>query len=76
MRAMLMNYDELNDDQKLQVAGGYLCRLADEGVYAEVMGVDWDAPSYEELADALQLVPEDVLRSEYEGVEFVEDDFS
>lgn len=70
-----MTYDELTYDQKNQLAGDYLCRLADEGTYAEVMGVTWDAPSWDEMGCALELVPDDVMRREYEGYCFGEDDF-
>lgn len=70
-----MYYDELNERQKQQLAENYLCELADEGTYAEVMGVDWDAPSYGELASALELVPESVLQDRYSDVVFSEDDF-
>ena len=48
-----MTYDELSTEQKHFLAESYLCRLADEGVYAEVMGVDYDTPGYRDLADAL-----------------------
>lgn len=70
-----MTYDELTEEQKALVAGDYLCRLADEGAFAEVMGVDYDAPSWGDIANALYLVPQDVLEREYEGVCFSEDDF-
>lgn len=70
-----MRYEELTEEQKTQLAGDYLVRLADEGVYAEVMGADHDAPSYGEMMEALKLVPEDVLEREYGGVVFGEDDF-
>lgn len=70
-----MTFDELNTRQKHFLAEAYLCKLADEGVYAEVMGVDYDAPGYRDLSNALELVPEDVLAREYDGVFFTEDDF-
>ena len=70
-----MTYDELNTRQKHFLAEAYLCKLADEGVYAEVMGVDYDAPGYRDLANALKLVPEDVLSREYGDCVFTEDDF-
>lgn len=50
-------------------------KLADEGTFAEVMDVDYDAPSYGDLANADEIVPDDVIGREYEGVCFVEDDF-
>lgn len=70
-----MTFDELNEEQLQQLAERYLIALADEGVYAEVMGVDWDVPSYGEIAQALSLVPHDVLAANYDGIEFTEDDF-
>ena len=70
-----MTYDELNTRQKHFLAEAYLCKLADEGVFAEVMGVDYDAPGYRDLANALELVPEDVLAREYGDYVFTEDDF-
>ena len=65
----------MNEKQRLALAQCYLLKLADEGIYAEVMGVDWDAPSWGELANALDIVPIDVLEHEYEGISFVDEDF-
>ena len=70
-----MDYDELTVEQKQLLAQAYLCMLADEGTFAEVMGVDYDAPSWGDLASALELVPEDVLVNEYGDDVFSEDDF-
>lgn len=53
----------------------YLLELADTGNYAEVVGVDWDFPSCGELAAAGEIVPDDVIFREYEGINFVIDDF-
>jgi len=70
-----MDYEELTVEQKSLLAQAYLCKLADEGTFAEVMGVGYDAPSWSDLASALELVPEDVLAHEYGDVVFSEDDF-
>lgn len=70
-----MDYSELNESQKEQLANDYMVRLVNEGVFAEVMGVDYDEPSYCDVANALELVPEDVLEREYGGMTFSEDDF-
>ena len=70
-----MEYSELTVEQKNYLAGDYLVRLANEGVFAEVMGVDYDAPSWGDMLDALSIVPEDVLEREYSGICFTEDDF-
>ena len=70
-----MTFDELSIDQRAQLAGDYLCRLADEGVFAETMGVDYDAPSWGDMGNAIDLVPSDVLEREYGSTIFTEDDF-
>lgn len=70
-----MYYEDLNENQKHQLAEAWLCELVDLGIYAEVMGVDWDEPSWGELANASELVPEDVLEEKYGGTVFTEDDF-
>lgn len=70
-----MEYSELTDYQKTQLAGDYLVRLADDGRFAEVMGVDYDAPSYGDMGNALDLVPADVMEMEFGSYVFTEDDF-
>lgn len=72
---MRMYYEELNENQKHQLAEAWLWELVDLGIYAEVMDVDWDEPSWDELANASELVPEDVLEEKYDGTVFTEDDF-
>ena len=70
-----MYYDDLDDSQKHQLAESYLCLLADCGEYSDVVGVDWDEPSYGELASASDIVPDDILQRYYGDVWFTEDDF-
>ena len=73
-----MTYDELTPEQKLQVKQDYLCRLADEGCFIEVVygnGEEERGPSYGELADADILVPDDVIWDKFAGTMFTEDDF-
>ena len=70
-----MDVRELNKDQMLELKQRYLNQLADEGNYAEVLGVDYDEPSYWDLAHADEIVPDDVIFRQYEGVLFVPDDF-
>ena len=71
-----MTIHELNADQLRELKERYLCDLANEGDYAEVMDTDHDEPSYWDLAHADQLVPDDVLYRQWEGYEFNEEDFS
>lgn len=70
-----MTLQELSKDQLHELKERYLIKLADEGTFAEVMDVDYDAPSYEDFANADEIVPDDVIEREYEDVFFVEDDF-
>jgi len=70
-----MTLQELSKDQLHELKENYLMRLADEGTFAEVMRTDYDEPSYGDLANADEIVPDDVIEREYEGVCFVEDDF-
>lgn len=71
----IMNVTELSREQIVELKGDYLCRLADEGTFAEVMGVDYDAPSWGDMANADEIVPDDVIFEEYAGTDFVPDDF-
>ena len=70
-----MTIKELSKDQLHELKERYLMKLADEDTFAEVMGVDYDAPSYGDLANADEIVPDDVIEREYESVCFVDDDF-
>ena len=70
-----MRVDELSKDQMIELKQNYLTQLADEGSYAEVMDCDYNEPSYWDLANADEIVPDDVIIRKYEGICFVPDDF-
>lgn len=70
-----MTLQELSKDQLHEVKERYLIKLADDGTFAEVMGVDYDEPSYLDLANADEIVPDDVIEREYGDTFFVEEDF-
>lgn len=70
-----MEVRELSREQLTELKCNYLCQLVNEDRFAEVMGVDYDAPSYWDLANANEIVPDDVVFEEYEGISFVPDDF-
>lgn len=70
-----MNVRELNKEQMTFLKQAYMTRLANEGTFAEVFKVDYDEPSYGDLANADELVPDDVIFDNYDGIDFVEDDF-
>ena len=62
-------------DQLIELKVSYLYELAGEGVFAEVLGRDYDEPSYMDLAEADSIIPDDVIFDHYDGITFVEDDF-
>lgn len=70
-----MTVSELTRDQLIQLKQDYMVQLADCGEFAEVMGVDYDEPSYGDLADADELIPDGVIFEHYGDIDFVEDDF-
>ena len=57
-----MSYNELNRDQILALKQNYLVRTQ-------------DSVSYNELAEADNLVSDEELEQEYKNVNFVEEDF-
>ena len=70
-----MNVLELSREQLTELKQNYLEQLANEGSYAEVLDVDYDEPSYWDLANADEIVPDDVIFRNYEGFCFENDDF-
>ena len=70
-----MTYSELTRDQLIQLKQDYMVQLADCGEFAEVMGVDYDEPSYGDLVNADELIPDDVIKEHYGDIWFYEDDF-
>lgn len=70
-----MTYSELTRDQLIFLKCHYMTELVNEGTFAEVMGVDYDEPSYGDLFDADELIPDDVIEEYYGDMEFSEDDF-
>ncbi len=76
LKYLAMKVTELNPDQITELKQNYLCRLAEEGTFAQIVGRSYDEPSYGDLADADTIVPDDVIFREYDGTEFVEEDFT
>lgn len=70
-----MDVRDLSREQLVELKGNYLTQLANEGIYASVLNVDYDEPSYWDLANADEIVPDDVVFTAYEGFDFVPDDF-
>lgn len=70
-----MKLKDLNNDQTLELKQNLMCKLADEGKFAEVFNEDYDYPTSMDLAFPDHLVSDEMLMEYYDGVEFTEDDF-
>lgn len=70
-----MNVRELNREQLKEMKERYMIQLADEGNFAEMFGVDYDSPSWGDMVNADELVPDEVVFRQWDGVDFVDDDF-
>ena len=70
-----MNTHELNARQMRQLKERYLDILVDEGTFAEVLDVDYDEPTDEDLANIDELVPDCVIHHQWDGEDFTEEDF-
>lgn len=78
MNAYMTTHD-LNRDQMIQLKQAYLTRLDEEGTLNEVLYNDPDDTrplSQGELANADELVPDEVIHDNYAGTCFTEDDFT
>lgn len=70
-----MDVHDLSRDQLVELKQNYFTELVNEGTFAEVVGRDYDEPSCWDLANADDIVPDDVIFRNYEGTHFVNDDF-
>ena len=70
-----MDVRELTREQLVQLKQRYMCLLADSGEFAEVFGRNYGSPSWGDLQQADEIVPDDVIFREYDGIIFVEEDF-
>ena len=69
-----MTVFDLDRDQMIFLKQAYMIELSDCGEFAEVMNVDYDAPSWGDLAAADELIPDSFIYEHYDCV-FSEDDF-
>jgi hypothetical protein len=70
-----MKVTELNRTQLKELKERYLINLADENIYDLWMGVDYKGPSWSDLANADKLISDETIFKEFEGINFVEEDF-
>lgn len=70
-----MDVHDLSRDQLIELKQNYFAELVNEGTFAEVVGRDYDEPSWWDLANADDIVPDDVIFRNYECTHFTNDDF-
>lgn len=70
-----MTVADLSRAQLVTLKQFYMAELVNEGAYAEIMGVEWDEPSWGELAEADKLIPDETVFEHYAGITFSDDDF-
>ena len=70
-----MDVRELTREQLVELKQNYMSELVNEGTFAEVMGRDYDEPSYGDLAEADELITDEFIFEYYAGTDFVNDDF-
>lgn len=66
---------ELNRDQLTELKCNYMTELVNEGTFAEVMQVDYNEPSYYDLANVNEIIPDNIVFEHYEYICFGMDDF-
>lgn len=69
-----MTVADLSRAQLVTLKQFYMSELVNEGAYAEIMGVEWDEPSWGELAAADELIPDETVFEHYAGITFSDDD--
>ena len=65
-----MNVTELSREQLIELKQTYLMELEDCGEHENVIGTSWN-----ELANADELIPDDIVFDKYTGIIFTDDDF-
>lgn len=71
-----MTVRELNRDQLTELKRMYYVQLVNECLFAKVMGVDIDEPSYDMIEKVNEYVPDEVIFDAYDdNTVFTEDDF-
>ena len=66
---------ELSREQLVELKQAYLTQLADCGEFAEIVGRDYDAPTYEDMLDADDIISDTDIMNHWEGTMFSDDDF-
>ena len=70
-----MTVQDLNRKQLTELKLSYYSALVCEGIFAEIMNVDIDEPSYEMMANVDKYVSDEFIYEHYDGYSFTEDDF-
>ena len=66
---------ELSVEQLTELKQAYLTQLAEQGEFAEIVGRDYDEPTYEDLANVDDIISDTMIMEHWEGTMFSDDDF-
>ena len=70
-----MNVRELNREQKVILKEMFMISKVNEGNFEAVFNKDYDEPSWTDISNADEMVSDETIYSEYEGISFVPEDF-
>jgi hypothetical protein len=70
-----MKVRQLSREQLMELKLNYLAELVSEGKFAQVIGRDYDEPSYADMAEADEIIPDRLVFRRYRGYNFTQDDF-
>lgn len=70
-----MDVTELNREQLTELKCNYYTELVNEGTFSEIIGRDYDEPSYDDLVRVDEIISDDFIIEYYEGFNFHCDDF-
>lgn len=66
---------ELNRDQLIELKIAYMTDLVNEGTFAFVIGRDYGEPSWADLVEADEIIPDEVVIEHFSGYNFGPEDF-
>lgn len=70
-----MTVYDLNREQLTELKQAYYSELVNEGTFGEIIGRDYDEPSYYDLAMIDEIISDEFICEHYAGCIFTEDDF-
>lgn len=72
-----MDVHNLPKECVLELKLNYILELDEEGTFGDIVynDPDYGHPCWGDIADADEIIPDDVVFEHYDGIDFVKDDF-